>query len=55
MKISELIEKLQEISDEYGDLEVLGRGHPGEIGSELTAEELRIKKSEGDLKFYFSW
>lgn len=46
MKISELIEILEEIQNEYGDLEVQGKGHPGEEGSALEKDDNFLVKDD---------
>lgn len=54
MKIGELIKTLQEIMDEYGDLDAYGAGHPGEKGHLIELENLSVREKDKNGKgFYF--
>lgn len=50
MKITELMTALSEIKSQTGDIDVLGVGHPGEIGSEPRIEiENKLEIDRGQI------
>lgn len=55
MKISQLIEVLEILKISSGDLEVCGRGHPGEIGSELDIDNIQVEDDNGNGSLSFIW